>query len=60
MLTLSRKAGESIMINDDIVITIVETRRNKVRVSISAPREYTILREEIYNRPNSESDESTV
>ncbi len=48
MLVLSRKKDESIVINDNIVVTIVEIRGDKVRLGIEAPREVEIHREEIW------------
>ncbi len=48
MLVLSRHRDESIMIGDDIVITIVEIRGDKIRLGIQAPKEVTVHREEIY------------
>ncbi len=48
MLVLSRKKDESIVINNDIVITIVEIRGDKVRLGIVAPKDVAVHREEIY------------
>ena len=48
MLVLTRKAGESIIINDDIKITIAAVRGSQVRVGIEAPRNVAVHREEIY------------
>ena len=48
MLVLSRKRDESIVIADNIVITIVEIRGDKVRLGIDAPRDVTVHRSEIY------------
>lgn len=48
MLILTRKVGESIVIGDDIVIKIVETGKNNIRIGIDAPREITVLRQEVY------------
>jgi len=45
-LILSRKKSESIVIDDDIIITVAQIRGGKVRLSISAPRELSIRREE--------------
>ena len=44
MLVLSRKKGEKIVIGEDIVLTIVEVRGDRVRVGIDAPREVSIVR----------------
>jgi carbon storage regulator len=48
MLVLSREKDESIMIGDDVEITIVDVRGNKVRLGINAPREVSVHRKEIY------------
>lgn len=47
MLILSRKLGESLFINEDIEIKIVEVLGEKVKIGISAPREVRILRSEL-------------
>ncbi|WP_166830113.1 carbon storage regulator CsrA [Thalassoroseus pseudoceratinae] len=48
MLVLSRKKDESIVINDNVVITVVEIRGDKVRLGIQAPREVPIHRQEVF------------
>ena len=48
MLVLSRQKDESIMIGDDVKITIVDVRGDKVRLGISAPKEIPVHRIEIY------------
>ncbi len=48
MLILTRRAGESIVIGDNIVVTIVEAGRDSVRVGIDAPRNITVHRHEVY------------
>lgn len=48
MLILTRKVGESIVIGDDIVIKVVETGKNNIRIGIDAPKEITVLRQEVY------------
>jgi carbon storage regulator len=48
MLVLSRKKNESIIINNDIVITIVEIRGDKVRLGIEAPKDVPVHRMEVY------------
>ena len=47
MLVLSRKKDESIVIDDDIVVTVIEIRPNSVRLGITAPKEIPILRGEL-------------
>ena len=48
MLVLSRKKNESIVINNDVIITIVEIRGDKVRLGIVAPKDVAVHREEVY------------
>ena len=48
MLILTRRVGESIVIGDDIVVTIVEAGRDHVRVGIDAPRSVSVHRQEVY------------
>jgi len=48
MLVLSRKKNESIVINSDIVITVVEIRGDKVRLGINAPKNVPVHRQEVY------------
>lgn len=48
MLVLSRQKDESIMIGDDVEITIVDVRGDKVRLGINAPRNVEVHRKEIY------------
>ena len=50
MLVLSRKKNESIVINDDITVTVVEIRGDKVRLGINAPREVQVHRREVANQ----------
>jgi carbon storage regulator len=49
MLVLSRKKNESIVINNDIVVTVVEIRGDKVRLGIVAPKEVPVHRQEVYD-----------
>lgn len=48
MLALSRKKGEALMINNDIEITVLEVKGEQVKLGISAPKEVTIYRKEVY------------
>lgn len=49
MLVLSRKQGQSIVIGDEIVVTVLEVRGDQVRLGIEAPRELPVNRREIYD-----------
>jgi len=49
MLVLSRKKNESIVINDDITIVVVEIRGDKVRLGIEAPKEMSVHRREVFD-----------
>ena len=48
MLVLSRKKNESIIINNDIIVTVVEIRGDKVRLGIVAPKEVPVHRQEVF------------
>ncbi|MGC6441785.1 MAG: carbon storage regulator CsrA [Rubripirellula sp.] len=62
MLVLSRKKNESIVINNDIKIVVVEIRGDKVRLGVEAPREVPVHRHEVYDaiQRSMESDDATV
>ncbi len=49
MLVLSRKKNESIVINNDITIVVVEIRGDKVRLGVEAPKEVPVHRREVYD-----------
>jgi carbon storage regulator len=55
MIVLSRKKNESVVINSNITVTIVEIREDKVRLGFVAPREVTIHREEVYDAIHSQA-----
>lgn len=50
MLILTRKVGETLMVGDDITVTILGVKGNQVRVGIKAPKNVPVHREEIYNK----------
>ena len=50
MLIISRRCGESFIIGDDVKITVLSVKGNQIRIGIDAPKETTILREEVRDR----------
>ncbi|RZU50443.1 carbon storage regulator CsrA [Krasilnikovia cinnamomea] len=66
MLVLTRKAGESVIIGDDIVVTVLEARGDVIRIGIQAPRDVQVHREEVYrelqaaNRAAASPDDEAV
>jgi len=50
MLVLSRRVGEQVLLGDDICVTVVAVRGNKIRLGFTAPDEVPIHREEVYRR----------
>lgn len=57
MLVLSRRTGESIVINDNVTVTIVDVRGDKVRIGIDAPREVSIHRQEVFELIRQEQEQ---
>lgn len=55
MLVLTRKPGQSIVIGEEIIVTVLEVRGDQVRLGVQAPRELSVHREEIYNLIRSEN-----
>lgn len=59
MLILTRKVGESVIVGDDVKLTVLAAKGNQIRLGIIAPRNVAVHREEIFNRIH-ESDDKTV
>ena len=58
MLILTRRVGETLMVGDDVTITVLGVKGNQVRIGVSAPKDVAVHREEIYQRIQNEKDQS--
>ena len=56
MLYLTRKVGESIVINDDIELTVVEIRGKSIKLGLTFPSDVTVYRREVYDRIQAEKE----
>jgi len=56
MLILTRRVGETLVIGDDVNVTVLGVRGNQVRLGVDAPKDIAVHREEIYQRIQNEGD----
>ena len=60
MLILTRRVGESLMVGDDVTVTVLGVKRGQIRIGVNAPNEVPVHREEIYERIKAERHEKTA
>ena len=60
MLILTRRVGETIMVGDDVTISVLGVKGNQVRIGVNAPKEVSVHREEIYMRIQNEKSNQKV
>ncbi len=56
MLILTRRVGETLMIGDDVTVTVLGVKGNQVRIGVNAPKDVAVHREEIYERIRREKE----
>lgn len=59
MLILTRKLGESIIVDEDVQISVIEINKNNIKIGINAPKELTIYREEVFLKIKEENAQSS-
>ena len=57
MLILTRRVGESLMVGDEVTVTVLGVKGNQVRIGVNAPKEVAVHREEIYEKIQSEKSD---
>jgi len=60
MLILTRRVGETLMIGDEVTVTVLGVKGNQVRIGVNAPKEVAVHREEIYDRIKREQESAHV
>jgi len=59
VLILTRRIGETVMIGDEVTVTVLRVKGNQVRLGVNAPKTVSVQREEIFQRIKRENSEST-
>ena len=59
MLILTRRVGETLMVGDEVTVTVLGVKGNQVRIGVNAPKEVAVQREEIYQRIQKEKSDDT-
>lgn len=59
MLILTRRVGETLMVGDEVTVTVLGVKGNQVRIGVNAPKEVAVHREEIYQRIQKEKTDGS-
>ncbi len=60
MLILTRRIGETLMVGDEVTVTVLGVKGNQVRLGVNAPKDVAVHREEIYQRIQSEKSDDNI
>ena len=60
MLILTRRVGETLMVGDEVTVTVLGVKGNQVRIGVNAPKDVAVHREEIYDRIKREKEDDAA
>ncbi len=60
MLILTRRIGETLMVGDEVTVTVLGVKGNQVRIGVTAPKDVSVHRQEVYEKIQKESGQSTT
>ena len=59
MLVITRRVNETLMVGDDVTVTVLGIKGNQIRIGVNAPKEVAVHREEIYDRTKAEKQQES-